>query len=165
MALEELYRDTQPRMHAFFYIRTGSREAAEDLTQEVFYEAVKGYRSFTGQSTVRTWLFGIAKNKLSNYYRSKKSKENLALKLAGEPAAESLTPEKQVIQSEQQQRLLAQIDRLDDLSKEIVTLRMYAELSFKEIGQLTGAAENSVRVRFHRAKLQLHKELEGYYGP
>ncbi|MCY9591544.1 RNA polymerase sigma factor [Paenibacillus chitinolyticus] len=162
MGLEELYKEIQPKMYAFFYVKTQSREAAEDLTQEVFYEAVKGHGSFRGDSTVRTWLFGIAKHKLSKYYRSKKYGQELAAKLAAE-SRESVTPEKQVLDREDRDILLERIFRLDEGSQEIVTLRMYAELSFREIGHIIGATENSVRVRFHRIKLQLHKELEGYY--
>ena len=44
----------------------------------------------------------------------------------------------------------------------MVTLRIYGELSFKEIGMLTGKTENGARVGFHRAKLKLQQEMEGY---
>nr|WP_271753604.1 hypothetical protein [Bacillus paralicheniformis] len=44
----------------------------------------------------------------------------------------------------------------------MVTLRIYGELSFKEIGMLTGKTENYARVGFHRAKLKLQQEMEGY---
>ncbi|GIP38456.1 RNA polymerase subunit sigma [Paenibacillus sp. J31TS4] len=163
MELEELYPTIQPRIYAFFYVKTLSREAAEDLTQDVFYEAWKGAASFSGRSTVQTWLFGIAKNKLSHYYRSKRYKADLAARLAPD-RSESATPEEQVIAKEGEQRLLAAIRELDPVSREIVELRIYGELSFKEIGELVGESENVARVRFHRAKLRLHRELGGYDG-
>ncbi|MEI2401071.1 RNA polymerase sigma factor, partial [Paenibacillus phytohabitans] len=65
---------------------------------------------------------------------------------------------------ETKQNLINFINRLDDVSKEVVTLRIYGELSFKEIGSLLGKSENFARVTFHRAKLKLYKEMEGYHG-
>ena len=51
------------------------------------------------------------------------------------------------------------ISQLDDLSKEIMTLRIYGELSFKDIGELVQKSENYIRVTFHRTKLRLQKEM------
>ena len=77
MELEELYKEVQPRIYAFFFIKTSSKEIAEDLTQEVFYEALKSMHTFSQQSTIQTWLFSIAKNRLLKHYRSKKYKNQL----------------------------------------------------------------------------------------
>lgn len=164
MRLEELYQDIQPKIYAFFYMKTSCRETAEDLTQEVFYEAVKGGRSYSGQASIKTWLFGIAKNKLSNYYRSKRYKADLKTRLENEPVWPQVSAEDAVIRQEEQAYLLHLIRRLDEIPREIVTLRLYGECSFQEIGLLIGRSENYARVAFHRAKLALHKELEGFYG-
>ena len=160
MELEQLYRDTYPKLYAFFYAKTSSREAAEDLTQEVFYEAVKGVVSFAGHSSVRTWLFGIAKNKLSRHYRSNRYKANLEKRLAQTFKHQSAAgPEDHMLKNETQRLLLEQINRMDEPAREIVLLRVYGELSFKEIGTLAGISENHARVIFHRAKMQLLKEV------
>lgn len=163
MELEELYEQIQPRIYAFFYVKTWDREAAEDLTHEVFYEALKGGSSFAGASSAQTWMFGIAKNVLKKYFRSKKYKDHLPDMLANEEEGIP-TPEEQLLIKEEKNRLLAAIHQLDDLSKEVVILRTYGELSFKEIGELLGKSENYARVTFHRAKLKLHTELEGDHG-
>ena len=76
----------------------------------------------------------------------------------------SHTPEEEVLKKEEQWNLIQRINQLDELTREIVTLRVYGELSFKEIGMLVDKSENFVRVTFHRAKLRLQKEMEGYYG-
>jgi len=164
MELEDLYEEIQPRIYAFFLMKTSSKEVAEDLTQEVFYEALKSLHSFSHQSTIQTWLFSIAKNRLLKYYRSKKYKNQLNELLKKESGI-STTPEEEVLKNETKQNLIDYINRLDNVSKEIVTLRIYGELSFKEIGSLISKSENFARVTFHRAKLKLHKEMEGYqYG-
>ncbi|MCH1625636.1 RNA polymerase sigma factor [Ferdinandcohnia quinoae] len=163
MKLEELYKEIQPRIYAFFFVKTSSREIAEDLTQEVFYEAIKGMNSFSQTSTIQTWLFAIAKNRLKKYFRSKKYKESLADLLSKEEQ-NTITPEEQLLKKEETTSLIKQINQLDEMSKEIVTLRIYGELSFKEIGILTEKSENYARITFHRAKLKLQKEMEGYHG-
>lgn len=163
MKLEELYKEIQPRIYAFFFVKTSSREIAEDLTQEVFYEAIKGMDSFSQKSTIQTWLFAIAKNRLKKYYRSKKYKEGLTDLLSKEET-KTITPEEQLLKKEETTSLMKQINQLDDVSKEIVILRVYGELSFKEIGSLVEKSENYARITFHRAKLKLRREMEGYHG-
>ncbi|MEK5441265.1 MULTISPECIES: RNA polymerase sigma factor [unclassified Fredinandcohnia] len=163
MELEELYKEIQPRIYAFFFIKTSSKEIAEDLTQEVFYEAIKSMHSFSQQSSIQTWLFSIARNRLLKHYRSKKYKNQLNEMLKKE-TGESITPEQEVLKNEAKQNLIEYLNQLDELSKEVVTLRIYGELSFKEIGSLLGKSENFARVTFHRAKLKLQKEMEGYHG-
>lgn len=151
MKLDELYRQIQPRIYAYFFARTLNREAAEDLTHEAFYQAMKSMSSFSGRSSVQTWIFTIARHVLSKYYRSKSYGQSLASKLeqeqnqqkAGSNAAEEL-----VIRKEEQKKLLDAIHQLDELSREIIILRIYGELSFKEIGELTGKSENMPELPF-----------------
>lgn len=160
MELEQLYREIYPKMVGFFYANTSSREAAEDLTQDVFYDALRGAHTFAGRSSATTWLFGIARNKLTRYYRSKRYKSQLADKLADDARQTSEAgPEEQLVQSEMQKHLLDALNRLDGQQREIMLFRIYGELSFREIGELVGISENHARVIFHRVKLQLHKEM------
>lgn len=159
--LEKIYRDIQPKIYAFFYVKTSSQAIAEDLTHDVFYEALKSIHTFKGESTLQTWVFSIANHMLKKYYRSNKYKRNLTKILADEDQEHPKTPEDQFFINEETRNLIRQIQALDDLRKEIVTLRIYGELSFKEIGQLVQKSENYVRVNFHRTKIQLKREMEG----
>jgi RNA polymerase sigma-70 factor (ECF subfamily) len=161
--IDKLYREIQPNIYAFIYVKTLNRDAAEDLTQEVFYEAIKGFNSFQGKCSIQTWLFSIAKNLLKKHYRSRKYSENLTKKIITEDT-KIISPEEQVIFNEERDKLLKLISELDDISKEIVMLRVYGELPFSEIGVLIDRTENYARVTFNRAKLKLQKELEGYNG-
>lgn len=158
--LERLYKQIQPKIYAFFYVKTLNRAVAEDLTHDVFYEACKSLPTFKGNSTLQTWLYSIAKNVLSKYYRSNKYKENLTLNLQKEAAHYVESTENIFLKNEEARCLLKNIQLLDDLPKEIVTLRMYGELSFKEIAQIIGKSENYARVTFHRMKLKLQNEME-----
>ncbi|WP_062108211.1 RNA polymerase sigma factor [Bacillus niameyensis] len=158
--LEKLYTEIQPKIYAFFYIKTMNQSLAEDLTQDVFYQALKGIHSFSGKSTLKTWVFSIAKNRLKTYYRSKKYMNSLHEKLVLEdPPSLSASPEELYISKEEESQFLKRLERLADLPREIMILRLYGELSFKEIGELVNKSENYTRLAFHRAKLQLQKEM------
>lgn len=76
--LEQLYRDIQPKLFAFFYIKTSNSATAEDLTQDVFYEASKSIHTYRGDSSLVTWLFDIANHLLKNI-TAQKSMKNLCL--------------------------------------------------------------------------------------
>ncbi|RXZ82543.1 sigma-70 family RNA polymerase sigma factor [Paenibacillaceae bacterium] len=163
MPLEELYKVIQPKIYAFFYVNTADRELSEDLTHEVFYQAIKGLHTFTGASSLQTWIFAIARNILYNHYRSKKYRQQLAGTLADRTGA-VISAEQQAITNESLQLLAMNIQQLDQLPREIVIMRIYGELSFKEIAQLIGKSENYARVMFHRAKMKLQEKLEGIDG-
>ncbi|MEC1262745.1 sigma-70 family RNA polymerase sigma factor [Bacillus swezeyi] len=134
-------------------MKTFHKETAEDLTQEVFYQAVKSFNTFSGKSTIKTWVFSIAKNVLKKHFRSGAYRSGLNTFIQHQGTA-GLSPEEHLLKSEKEQQLLAEINRLDETSKEIVTLRIYGELSFKEIGMLTGKTENYARVAFHKGEAQ-----------
>lgn len=157
--LEQIYRDIHPKLFTFFYLKTANTAMAEDLTQDVFYEASKSLHRFNGQSTLSTWMFAIARNLLKKHYRSKKYEKALVEKLEIEPITASLTPEQQIELKEDIQSLLMNIGKLDPHLSEIILLRIYGDLSFKEIGELTGKSENYTRVAFHRLKNKLQKEM------
>lgn len=159
--LTDLYGELQPKLYSFFYMKTGNKEIAEDLTQEVFYEALKSYETFKNTSSLKTWIFSIANNLLKKHYRKNKYTRSLEDKLIQvNHTHESL--EDAVIDKDNRLHLLKAINTLDELTKEIVLLRIYGELSFKEIGHTLNKTENYARVIFHRGKLKIQKELEGY---
>lgn len=158
--LERLYREIQPKIYAFFYVKTSNKAVAEDLTQDVFYEALKGIKSFKGHSTMKTWLFSIARNILFKYYRSKKYRNQLTKELKQEQIEFAKSPEQLTVLQDEAKQLQEKIEALNELQREIVLLRIYGELSFKEIGELLQKSENYARVTFHRTKLKLQLEME-----
>lgn len=157
--LEKVYQDIQPKVFAFFYIKTGDPALSEDLTHDVFFAAVKGFPSFSGKSSLKTWVFSIAKNRLKKHYRSKKYSASLTDQLVREEPPVISTPEEIFLLKEKNQHLISHINKLDPITKEIVIFRIYGELSFKEIGDLIDKSENYARVSFHRAKIKLKKEM------
>ena len=152
--LQRLYIEHQPKLSAYFYARTSSRQVAEDLTQDVFYEASKNIHTYRGDAALSSWMYAIANNLLKKYYRSKKYEKTLLEKLE-EPTLVAISAEQLVEQRQEIKAIHREIELFDELSKEIVLLRIYGELSFKEIGEVIGKSENYARVQFHRLKLKL----------
>lgn len=99
MKLEQLYKEVYPKIYTFFYVKTSNQHIAEELTQEVFYQAIKKFHTFSYESTIETWLFAIAKNQLRNFYRSKKYQNQLIEKIPKENK-ESVTPEDRLLSKE-----------------------------------------------------------------
>ena len=154
--LQQLYIEQQRPLYHYFYARTANAQVAEDLTQDVFYEASRTLHLYRGEASLKTWLYAIANNLLKKYYRSKKYEQSLLHKI--EEHAMPRTVEEQVVQKWSIEALHARIMALDEPSQQIVLLRLYSELSFKEIGELVGRSENYTRVHFHRLKQQLKQE-------
>ncbi len=157
--LEHVYRDIHPKLFSYFYLKTSNTATAEDLTQDVFYEASKSLHQFKGHSSLSTWMFAIARNLLRKYYRSRKYEKVMVETLESGPLPKTLTLEQQIEMKEDIQRILLAIRKLDSQSSEIILLRIFGDLSFKEIGELIDKSENYTRVTFHRLKNKLLKEM------
>lgn len=80
-------------------------------------------------------------------------------KLSNDIQEKTVSSEELYLSKEMNWAFIEQVSKLDALPAEIVTLRVYGELSFKEIGDLIRKSENYVRVNFHRTKLKLQKEM------
>ena len=160
-SLEQAYIELQPKLYTFFIMKTSNKTVAEDLTQDVFYEASKTIHQFKGDSTISTWLFSIARHLLAKYYRSKKYEQSLKDKLGN--SIERVISTETAFEIKEELRLLQlHIANLDDVVKDILLLRLYGELSFAEIGGFIGKSDNYARVTYFRAKQKIMKEMEGF---
>lgn len=156
--LQQLYSEHQQRLYKYFYARTTNEQSAEDLTHDVFYEASKTIHLYRGDASLTSWLYSIANNLLKKYYRSKKYEQALHKKLEEPSRNPTITLEAFVEQRWQVQAIHERIMQLEETSQQIVLLRLYSELSFKEIGEIVDCSENYARVQFHRLKQRLKKE-------
>lgn len=160
--LPQIYENIHPKVYAFFLIKTLNKEEAEDLTQEVFYQALKSFNTFKGDSSLTTWIFSISYNVLKKHYRKNAYEHKLIANLST-TVNETYIFEDNLIKKETQIALLKAINSLEELPRDIILLRIYSELSFKEIGTLLNKSENYVRVNFYRGKLKIKEILEGVY--
>ena len=155
--LDAVYREHSSSVYRFLLAKTGSRQLAEELTQETFYQAVKTIDRFDGSCEITTFLFGIAKNVWYNAYR--KGKKAAVPLDETEPIAVP-SAEADVLARMGREQILAAIHRMPEPGREVLYLRLLGSLSFAEIGAVLGRTENWARVTYYRAKQQLIKEMK-----
>lgn len=156
--VEEHYQQYARTVYKYLLSLTRDEDLAEELTQETFYQAIRCSDKFNGSCAVSTWLCGIAKNALRTYRRKHPPHEELAdvpeqnLSL---PSAES-----DVMGSAERVALFRRLHELPEPYREILYLRIFGGLSFKEIGEVQGKTENWARVTFYRGREKLRKDLD-----
>ena len=154
VSMDEIYQKYAQTVYKYLMTLCGNDSLAEEITQETFFQAIKGIDSFDGSCKITTWLCSIARNQLYAWYRKNP--------VSVEPQEEDKITDGSdeiLLKKEEKIRLLKCIHQLPDTQKEIVQLRIYGNLSFSEIGEVFGKSENWTRVTFYRAKEILRKEL------
>ncbi len=162
-ALELLMRRHKNRVFGTIYLFVRDRYVAEDLFQETFIKAFMTLRSGSYQEEGKflPWLMRIAYNLCIDYYR-KVRRTPPVVTSEGFDVFEILdmgvpTPEKELIRKQSHQKIRALIERLPPEQREVVILRQWANLSFKEIALLTGVSINTALGRMRYALINLRK--------
>ena len=153
-SMEEIYKEYAKTVYRFLLSRTHDADLAEELTQETFYQAIRTSGRYDGSSKVSTWLLGIAKNVLLTYWRKHPAHEDIENQEIPVESAEDTA-----LRSAERVELLRKLHALEEPKREVVYLRVFGGLSFREIGDIFAKTENWARVTFYRAKEQLRKEL------
>jgi RNA polymerase sigma-70 factor (ECF subfamily) len=156
-----LYERYFPRVYGYCLRRTGQVEEAEDLTSLVFTRALAALQTYRGGS-VAAWLFRIAHNAVANHLRGRSRKPYVPLDaLTGVAEGSFATmigdPLDQVVQAEEHRRIAHLISALPEEQRDLLALRIAAGLSAKEVGEVLGKSEGSVRVALHRVLQVLRK--------
>ena len=141
-------------MDVYKYVLSLCREPqlAEEITQETFFKAMKKLNGFRGECRLFVWLCQIAKNT----YFSHQGKQPVSLDAQKEG---SRSAEDDFLQRETAFEIHRILHRLSEPYKEVVSLRVFGELSFKQIGILFGKTENWARVTYYRARVKIKEEL------
>lgn len=160
MNIEELYRTYFDIVYR--YIRSISQDGslAEEVTQETFFKALKKADQFRGDCDVRVWLCQIAKNTLYDHLKKQKKQLLGDEKLEKTESAGGELLEEKLAQRSQAMEIHKVLHRLSEPYKEVFSLRIFGELTFREIGMLFGKSENWARVTYYRARVKIREELE-----
>lgn len=154
--LDAVYREHAKTVYCYLLSKCGSKEIAEELTQETFFQAVKTIHRYDGSCRITTWLCGIAKNLWLAQHRKDR---NAALPLEEAPEQTEASAETQYFEKAENEQILQAIHRMPEPSRELLHLRLLGGLSFRQIGQIMGQTETWARVTYYRAKTKLVKEL------
>lgn len=158
--MEQIYRDYAVPVYRYLLALTGDAQQAEELTQQVFYEAVRGIQRYDGSCKLYVWLCQIGKRRwYDRLRRESRRREDSALPETL-PAGHDADPLACAESRDGVRRLYRHIHDLPPDSREVVLLRALGGLSFGQIGEIVGCSENAVRVMFYRAKRALAERLE-----
>lgn len=144
----------------FLYIRrlSGDVHLAEDITSETFCKALRSIDGFRGDCDIRVWLCQIAKNCYYSHLKKERRVERVEDWEALSAPGESL--EEQLGRRDEAMELQKVLHDVPDPYKEVFLWRVYADLSYKQIGQVFGKSENWACVTYHRARNMIRKRWE-----
>jgi len=176
-AFNELVRAYERRVFALVLRMLGNRAEAEDLAQEVFVQVFKAIGSFRGESKLSTWVYRIAINLCKNrakYLRVRHTDAQQELEGVAErvPLGEvhhanvgQIERPDEALAGKQVERIVQQaIVQIEPSFRECLVLRDVEELSYEEIGEITGLAAGTVKSRIHRARAMLRELVEARLG-
>jgi len=129
-------------------VSADEREAG-DITQQVFINAYRGISKFERKSEFKTWIFRITVNLCRNYFRSNPGKREVQIE--ERHLSQPETPLTRLLEEEEKERLKSMLDRLPEKQKITLVLRIYQELSYKEIARIVNSAEGTVKANIFHA--------------
>ena len=159
-SMDEIYQKYAKLVYRYLLSKTRHPDLAEELTQETFYQAVRRIHKFDGSCKISTWLCAIAKNQMIAYQR--KHPEALEFDesvLAGEPDMTADSAERQALQSENRVEIMRALHLCQEPYREVLYLRIFGNLSFREIGEIMEKTENWARVTYYRGREKLREKL------
>lgn len=156
--IELLYRLYAKELYCFIFSICKDENLSQDIVQITFIQAIKGIEKFEGRSSIKTWLFSIAKFECYQQFRNNKVHIGLeeinpeSIENWGQDAISNLCSEE----------IVKKINDFKEPERSIVLLRILAEYSFSEIGKMLNKSENYCRVMYYRTKNKLREELKEY---
>ena len=159
---EEIYNKYQPEVMRFLmHLTSFDLAAAEELTQETFYQAFLSFGKFRGECSLRTWLFQIAKNIYAKYIR----KETRQRDIREQQSDLSVPPPTDDIeQKEVLSKLRELIDELNEPARSVVQYRLYSDISYAEIAAILKIRPNTAAVIYNRTVVKFRKIMKERYG-
>ena len=154
-ACEKMYNAYYMRVFSYAMTLAGDRHMAEEIAQETFLRAFSKAKSFRGEADEATWLCAIAKNLFIDEQRRRGKTAPIPEDLPADGKAVEL----QISDRDASFRIHMALHALEEPYREAFELRVFGELSFREIGTIFGKTENWARVTYHRARLKLQERM------
>lgn len=171
--ISETVEDEKARLRNFIRKRVADEADAEDILQDVFYEFVQAYRLMKPIQQAGAWLFRVARNRIIDLYRRRKTdrlQDGPAVSEEGEPLSlEELLPspdsgpEAAYARSVLLEELEEALDELPAEQREVFIAHEFEDRSFSELAAETGISVNTLLSRKHYAVLHLRRRLHDIY--
>ncbi len=179
LEFEQIHEDFRPKIHRYLIRLVGEQEA-EDLTQEVFVKVSRALKNFRGECQLSTWLYRIATNTALDRIDSPSYQRAIQAQLAQDAigASEAEFEDQDVWTGEKtpalettvmQQEMYACVwNRLEHLPANYRTVLVLSDMegfTNNEIAEILGVSLDTVKIRIHRARARLRKDIEMYCPP
>ena len=154
---EQVYREYFSDVYAYILRLSGSADVAEEITSETFFKALDAIDGFRGDCEIRVWLCRIAKN--CYFSHLKRSKRFSPLDSEPEPVS-AASVEDLLVENSEAERVRSALHLLPEPYKEVFMWRVFAQMSFRRIGEIFGKSENWACVTYHRARKMIIAKME-----
>lgn len=165
-ALAILINRHQSKIYGFIYSKTSDRDISDDVFQDTFVKVIKTLKSnsYNEEGKFLPWVMRIAHNLIIDHFRKGKkmpmTRDTEEYSVFSKMEDQSLSSENEMITIQIENDLQKLIKELPDDQKEVIMMRMYQDLSFKEISELTGVSINTALGRMRYALLNLRKVID-----
>jgi RNA polymerase sigma factor (sigma-70 family) len=166
-AIEVLIRRHQKRVYSYILLLVKNQDVAEDIFQETFIKVIKSLKEgrYVDANRFASWVMRIAHNLIIDHFRRTKqskmvSKDAYEVDILNHPKYSDKTIEEEVVFEQILTDVRALIDQLPEDQKEVVLLRYYADMSFKEIAEQTNVSINTSLGRMRYAIINMRKIKE-----
>ncbi len=165
-ALAILINRHQSKIYGFIYSKISDRDVADDIFQDTFIKGIKTLKSnsYNEEGKFLPWVMRISHNLIVDYYRKEKKmpmlRETEEFSIFSVISDNSETVEGKIITELIEKDLQKLVTQLPDDQKEVLMMRIYQDLSFNEIAELTGVSINTALGRMRYAILNLRKMIE-----
>jgi RNA polymerase sigma-70 factor, ECF subfamily len=165
-SFEELAMPLFDRLYNFAHWLTQDRQEAEDLVQETYVKALKGFSSFQPGTNFRAWIYQILRNTFLTSRTGLKATATVALDLESETALPTVsdTPESILLELSDRQLVQAALDRLPVVYREVLLLCEFEEMSYQEISAALAIPMGTVMSRLSRARRVLRNAVQELQG-
>ncbi len=157
--IEKIYKAYFNDVYLFILKLSRNEHIAEEITSETFFKAINSIDNFKGTCEIRVWLCQIAKNCYYTYLRKNK---NIDGEYNIEVNSGAFDIEQTILNTETSMKIHKALHNLKEPYKEVFTLRIFGELSFKQIAILFDKTENWACVTYHRARNKILERMEDY---
>lgn len=165
-ALATLIRRHESKIYGFIYSKISDRDISNDIFQDTFIKVIKTLKtsSYNEEGKFLPWVMRIAHNLIIDHFRKAKKmplfRETEEFSIFSIMSDDSLTIENQIIADQVEVDIRNLIEGLPADQKEVLIMRMYHDISFKEISEITGVSINTALGRMRYALMNLRKIIE-----
>jgi RNA polymerase sigma-70 factor (ECF subfamily) len=167
-AFAKLYDQYYSKIFGYILRRTANLEATQDITSETFFNALRKLWQFRWRNiSFSSWLYKIATNEINQYFRKAEYKKSLSLEELQEQGFEPISshdPESELIEAQEKLKqhrefleVQVKIVRLPAKYQEVIALRFFEQKQIKEISEILGKKEGTIKSLLHRAVEKLRE--------